>query len=73
MKSVSSIVPMKTLMPVISCPGHENTLDEVITANKMIAELHDYIQMNIPGSRERALVLTKIEETQHWLVATQAV
>ncbi len=30
------------------------------------------VKMNIPGSRERALTLTKLEEAHFWLVATQA-
>jgi len=71
-KSVAGIVPMKTLMPVFTTHEKEKIIDQVLHANKLLTELHDYVQMNIPGSRERALVLTKLEEAHHWLISTQA-
>jgi hypothetical protein len=71
-KSMAGITPLKTLMPVLITTQKEEITDQVLQANKMLTELHDYVQMNIPGSRERALVLTKLEEAHHWLVSTQA-
>ena len=65
---IAGITPMKTLMPVIP---NSNT-DNLLKINKKLNEIHDDVQVLIAGSRERALLLTKLEEAHHWLTACGA-
>lgn len=65
MKAPATITPLKMLMPVVA----NGNVDECISIQKKLTGVHDEIQSDIPPSRERALMLTKLEEASHWLAA----
>lgn len=67
---LGGIKPMKTLMPVME-RGDATTEEQeaVLKATSMLTMVHDHIQDKIPGSRERSIALTKIEEAHFAITA----
>ncbi len=61
---------MKALMPVM-IRGDVTDGEEaaVIKATSILSAAHDHIQDKVPGSRERSIALTKIEEAHFAITA----
>lgn len=67
---LGGIKPMKTLMPVVERVNvTESEQSAVLKATAMLTEVHDHIQETVPGSRERSIALTKIEEAHFAITA----
>lgn len=61
---IAGINPIKQVMPVVT----NDQTEEVIKLNKLLVALHDEAQITLKGSRERALFLTKLEESHFHLI-----
>lgn len=48
-------------------PEEERTFDSVLDFHKKFSELIAEIEKKIPSSRERSLVITKLQEADMWM------
>lgn len=62
-----SVVEGRSFIDIMLTPDEEKAFDCVTELHSKLGEIRAQIEKELPPSRERSLVLTKLDETVLWL------